>query len=203
MSQTVTQRQKAVFDFIVEYARENGYPPTIREIALHFRIVSLNAVRMHLKALERKKLITLEHCSRGIHINTAAISDTAAAGLPLAGRIAAGSPIPAIENRDENVVLDASFWGSGESFFLLRIKGGSMDPELKDGDYVVVKPQSYASLGDIVVAIIDGEATVKELARKNSRIFLRALNYDYDDIYPEGDFTINGKVVGVIRRYQP
>jgi repressor LexA len=198
MPHTVTPRQKEIFEFLLDFIEERGRPPTIREIASHFRIVSLNAVRVHLKALEKKKLISLEKgCSRGITITRFTPSQSE---LPLVGKIAAGAPVLALEHREDSAVLKSAFWGSDENLFLLQVSGESMAPYILDGDLVVVKPQANASSGDFVVALIDGEATVKKLMHRSGRIVLHPLNTSYEDIEPQEDMTINGKVVGVIRK---
>lgn len=198
MPHTVTPRQKEIFEFLLDFIEERGRPPTIREIASHFRIVSLNAVRVHLKALEKKKFISLEKgCSRGITITR---PEHGQPELPLVGKIAAGAPLLAVEHREDSAVLESSFWGSDRNLFLLRVSGESMAPYILDGDLVVVKPQTDASAGDIVVALVDGEATVKKLMHRSGRIVLHPLNRAYEDIEPQEDVTINGKVVGVIRK---
>ncbi len=202
MPPTVTPRQQDIFRFLLAFARENGYPPTIREIASHFHIISLNAVRVHLRALEKKGLISVEKGrSRGIHIADGAREESPLLGLPLLGRIAAGTPALAIEERGDTISLDSSFWSSGEPLFLLMVKGASMEPELRDGDLVVVKPQTHARHGDIVVALIDDEATVKTLHYRGPHPVLHPVNPAYSVIEPGENFSINGKVVGVIRKY--
>ncbi|MDQ7823750.1 MAG: transcriptional repressor LexA [Candidatus Eremiobacteraeota bacterium] len=201
MTKNITPRQKEIFDFLFQFTEERGYPPTIREIASHFRIISLNAVRVHLKALERKKLITVENSrSRGIHIHN---SYSPEGQLPIVGRIAAGTPMAAVEEKEDLVSLDGSFWGSADSpLYLLKVKGDSMDPEIQDGDLVVVRHQRHALPGDIVVALIEGEATVKKLVRRPGGDFvLHPLNPSYQDIEPGERLALSGKVVGIIRKY--
>jgi len=202
MPSTVTTRQQDIFSFLLSFAREKGYPPTIREIASHFHIISLNAVRVHLRALEKKGLISVEKGrSRGIHITDRTHEEIPLQGLPLLGRIAAGTPALAAEERGDTITLDCSFWSCGEPLFLLMVKGDSMEPELREGDLVVVKPQSHARQGDIVVALIDDEATVKTLHYRGHHPVLHPINPAYSIIEPGDNFSINGKVVGVIRKY--
>jgi repressor LexA len=202
MTATVTPRQKDIFNFLLSYARERGYPPTIREIASHFNIISLNAVRVHLRALERKKLITLEKGrSRGIQLASPSLLESGLPGLPLMGKIAAGAPTLAEGHREDTIALNSLFRESSEPLYLLRVRGDSMAPEIQDGDLVIVKPQSSADTGDIVVALIEGEATVKTLLWKSGRPILHPLNPSYADLEPGENITINGKVMGIIRKY--
>lgn len=209
LSAELTFRQKEILSFISGNLEEKGYPPTIREIAARFGIVSLNAVRVHLKALEKKRLISLDKGrSRGICLLRPVSGDFRESksmriphAFPLLGKIAAGKPSLAVEGRDDYISIDNEYFGCADNLFLLRVAGSSMDPEIRDGDMVVVIPAVTAKTGDIVVALIEDEATVKKLILKPDRIILRPLNPAYSDIELSGDFSINGKVVGVIRRY--
>lgn len=215
----LTPRQLEILQFIERFLAERGYPPTIREIAAEFRIVSLNAVRIHLKAIERKGYLQLDpKSSRGMRVTETPLSPSLlqAPGalstpppeqspslwqLPLLGRIAAGAPVPAIEEREDTFGIDISLFPSCGDAFLLKVRGESMAPLFQEGDLVIVKPQQTARDGDFVVAVIDGEATVKEFHRTREKVTLKPLNPLFSDIEVSHDFLINGKVVGLIRRF--
>jgi len=191
----MTARQKKVLDFIYDFARENGYPPTIRQIGEQFGIKSPNGVADHLKALERKGEIRLESgAARGIELLRRRQE-----GIPLVGRIAAGEPILAAENIEDHITIERMFPVDGKCF-ALRVKGASMIGDgIRDGDIVVVRPQRTAQNGDIVVALLGDEATVKKFYREGRRIRLQPANPDYDPIYAT-EIEICGKVIGVIRQ---
>jgi repressor LexA len=191
----LTRRQKEILDFIYEFAKDNGWPPTIRQIAMHFGIKSPNGVADHLKALERKGEIRIASgTARGIEMLRRQEQ-----GIPLVGRIAAGEPILAAENIEDYVTIERMFPVDGKCF-ALRVKGASMIGDgIRDGDIVVVRPQKTADNGDIVVALIEDEATVKRFYREGRRIRLQPSNPDYDPIYATA-VEIRGRVIGVIRQ---
>lgn len=190
----LTKRQRQILDYIYEYAAEEGYPPTIRQIGANFGIRSPNGVADHLKAIERKGEIKLrKNTARGIEL-----LKSPQKGIPLIGRIAAGEPILAAENIDDYIAIERMFPIDGKCF-ALRVKGESMkDSGILDGDIVVVRSQSVAKNGDIVVAIIDDEATVKFFYREKHSIRLQPANEDYAPIYSK-NIEIRGIVIGVIR----
>ena len=198
----LTSRQQAILDWLRDEIDRRGLPPTIREIGEAFGIRSTKGVEDHLAALERKGSIRRERGkSRAIEI--CARPDLRGARLvPLLGRIAAGTPVLAVENRSDEFVLDESLVGAGETF-LLRVQGDSMkDASILDGDLVVVRAQDEARTGDIVAARLGEEATVKRLDRSGGIIRLLPENEAYEPILPDPseDFQILGKVVGVYRR---
>jgi len=203
MDEGLTARQQQVLDFINYSISERGYPPTLREIGRHLKIRSTNGVNDHLKALERKGFLKREDLkSRGLHPTSG--SDVAA--VPVVGTVAAGSPLLAVENIDETIRVDRSLLGRGDSVFALRVKGESMiEDGIYDGDYVFVRKQPQANAGDTVVAMIEGEATVKRFYPENGHIRLQPANAAMDPIIidssHEGAATaILGLVVGVYRR---
>jgi len=197
----LTDRQRQVLDFIRDTIGQKGYPPTVRDIANHLDIVSLNAVRRHLKSVEKKGYIHVEPGkSRGIKILDED-SGELGAKLPIVGKIAAGPLSTADEDIEGHVVVDPDFWGEPESLFLLRVKGDSMEPYITEGDMVVVRRQSYADPGEIIVALVENEATVKQIVLKDTRYFLHPFNPVYEDMPTGEDFRINGKVIGLIRKY--
>lgn len=191
----LTKRQREILDYIYEYSREYGYPPTIRRIGEHFGIKSPNGVADHLKALERKGEINLRaNTARGIEL-----LNPPEEGIPLVGRIAAGQPILAAENIEDHLTLERMFPVDGKCF-ALRVKGDSMTGDgIHDGDIIVVRPQRTASNGEIIVAIIDDEATVKRYFIEKKRIRLQPSNPRHKPIYGR-EIEIRGKVIGVIRQ---
>src|SRR5437868_5958392 len=172
----LTDRQREILDFITQSIRDRGYPPTLREIGLHFGIRSTNGVNDHLKALEKKGYLEREDLkSRALrpigplgfpdvglgHIDPQVLSG-AMIEVPLLGRVAAGEPILAIEQAEDTVKVDRFFLGGHREVFALRVKGDSMiEAGIFDGDFIFVKKQLTANKGDIVVAMINDEATVK------------------------------------------
>ncbi|MCE1246899.1 MAG: transcriptional repressor LexA [Firmicutes bacterium] len=198
----ITGRQKQVLDFIRHTIDMRGYPPTVRDIASHLSIISLNAVRVHLSALEKKGYISVEaNTSRGIRLLLEENPQIPSSVIPLVGKIAAGPLSAAIEDREGGMVMDQEFWGSTDELFLLRVKGDSMEPHIHPGDLVVVRRQQNADPGDIVAALIEDEATVKQLVKSGGKLRLHAFNPAYQDIEIGDNFKINGKVTGLIRKF--
>lgn len=196
----LTGRQEEVLDFIKSFLNDNGYPPTVRDIAGQLRIISLNAVRRHLQALEKKGCIQVEAGkSRGIRLSENQARQTRGE-IPILGRIAAGPMSEAIEDVEGHLSLDSNLWGETENLFMLRIKGNSMNPRFEEGDLVVVKRQNYAEPGSIVVALSEGDATVKQLLSKRGKYILHPFNQAYSDIPITESVQITGKVVGLLRR---
>jgi repressor LexA len=194
----LTKRQKHVYEFIRDKIRNRGYGPTVREIGENFGISSPNGVMCHLKALEKKGLITREpNMSRAIQLCAEPIEDR---GLPLAGRIAAGVLHEAIE-QTERVDFEAMF--NKKNLYVLKVAGDSMiDAQIADGDYVVIRKQSKAFPGQIVVAETDeGEATLKRWYPEpnKNRIRLEPANSSMQPIYVK-DCRVSGVVVGVVRK---
>jgi repressor LexA len=194
----LTERQKDVYEFVRDKIRNRGYGPTVREIGDHFHISSPNGVMCHLKALEKKGLITREpNMSRAIQLSAEPIEER---GLPLAGRIAAGVLHEAIE-QDERVDFGAMF--DHKNLFVLEVSGESMiDAQIADGDYVVVRKQRTARDGQItVVQTEEGEATLKRFYLEKNRIRLEPANATMKPIYVK-QAKILGVVVGVVRQVE-
>jgi len=199
--------QEKILTYITETIRDHDRSPTIREIGEAFGIASTNGVRYHLSALEEKGYIKRERgISRGIewrehHSRTEARSNSHE--VPLLGQVAAGRPILAVENIDGVIAVDEMLTRSRECF-ALRVSGDSMKGAgIFDGDVVIVNPQPTAKSGDIVVALLDDEATVKKYVRERGRVVLRPENPDYDDIVLDrrsGDAQVLGRVVGLMRK---
>ena len=200
MSQ-LTARQQQVYDFLSEHISANGYPPTLQEIAEHLHVSGNLGVLRHLGALERKGLISRNPgSSRSIVLTGQVKSD--AVPLPLVGSVRAGQPQLADEEIEAHLAVDRSLVKGKESF-LLRVKGDSMiEAHIMPGDLVVVRPQATAENGEIVVALIDGEATLKRFYREREEIRLKPENRTMKAlIYRQGDADVQiiGKVTGLCR----
>ena len=192
----LTRRQKEVFLFIREKIENRGYGPTVREIGEHFEINSPNGVMCHLKALEKKGLITREpNMSRAIQLTEAACEDR---GMPLVGQIAAGSLSEAIEQAERFEFTD---WFGQKNLFALRVKGDSMiEASIADGDLVICRKARTADRGDIVVALTDeGEATLKYWYPEANRVRLQPANSEMKPIYSR-NVKVLGVVTGVVRK---
>jgi repressor LexA len=215
----LTPTQEKVFNFLNDYLREKGFPPTLREIASHFGLRGPKAPQKTLSILERKKYIRkVPGGSRAIEIigsmggrrgglpYKVGFVESATGPtfpIPIVGRVRAGDPILAIENIEGYIHLDRNLVSSGD-VFLLRVQGDSMiDAHIQDGDFALVKPQPNAENGDIVVALIEDEATIKRIFKKRDLIRLEPANPKIEPIVVkkgEKKVTIVGKVVGIFRK---
>lgn len=202
----LTDRQQQVLDVIQTKIEDEGYPPTIREIGAALGIKSTNAVNDHLKALERKGYLTrMESKSRAcVPVDMHTVDDDMVE-VPLLGRIAAGTPILAVENREDTVKIDKFFLGRHEEVFALRVVGESMIGDgIMDDDFIFVRKQNHATAGEIVVAWIENEATVKRYYPEGDRIRFQPSNPTMDPIYVSADefrqTNILGVVVGIYRQ---
>ncbi len=202
--QRLTARQQEIYDYLARHLEERGYPPTLREICAEFGMRSTRAASDHLLALERKGFITrTRDRSRGIELIGERPS-TAGRSVPLVGRIAAGSPVLAVENITDRITMDPSFL-RGEGNFMLEVAGESMiEAHICPGDYIVVRPQEQALNGDIVVALLEDEATVKRFEKKGDRVKLVPENRTMApiEIPDPGNLRILGKVVGLVRKFR-
>ena len=204
----ITRRQREVYDFISRFVAENGYSPSFQEIGKGLELSSLATVHKHVTNLEKKGLLTRDYNrSRSIDLLPPkgrlkqAMSVNTAVVLPLVGRIAAGSPIEAIEN-PETISL-ADFVRSKE-VFVLEVRGESMqDEHIVNGDYVLVEKTRTAHNGDIVVALVDRtDATLKRLYREGENIRLQPSNAAMKPIIvPAASVDVQGRVIGVLRKY--
>ncbi len=196
--QSLTERQREIYDFVRDKIVGRGYGPTVRDIGAHFGIRSPNGVMCHLKALEKKGLIAREPGkSRAIQLCDPPRAKTT---LPLVGLVAAGSPVLA-EEQSETIDFAPLFETDGH--FCLKVRGDSMiEDHITEGDYVVVRKQNTARNGEIVVAVVDDgtEATLKRYYREGNRIRLQPANATMAPIYAE-NVEIRGTVSGVIRQY--
>ena len=198
----LTDRQKAIYEFIVSNIRERGFAPSIPEIGARFKIASTNGVSDHLKALEKKGYIR--------RLGKRAIAVVNALGqavlnvtreIPVVGAIPAGKPFLSEENIQGMLTIPSDM-GSGK-LFALQVTGDSMiDAGIMSGDRVIVKQQSTAENGDIVCALIEGEATLKRFYKKDGVVTLKAENANYAPIIvSNGEFRIAGKIVGLLRKF--
>lgn len=214
MKDQLTDRQEEILNFIKQFRSESGYPPTLREIGKKFDISSTFGVKRHLDALVKKGYLNIEsNASRGISfqkydedeakVNLFQLEkDYGFHKVPVVGRVAAGSPILAEENIEGNVVIDSTFTKMADDCFALKVKGDSMvNAGIFEGDLVIVSSKRDAVSGDIVVALINDEATVKTYENKNGKIRLIPQNdlYKPIEILNNEEFKLAGKVVGVVR----
>ena len=202
-----TDRQQRILDTIRAFTAERGYPPSVREIGERVGLSSSSTVQSHLKTLERRGLLKRDPTKpRALVTSATSIAqhdpegrDRRVAHLPIVGRVAAGIPITAVENVEDTFALPAGFVNDPNAF-MLRVRGDSMvEAAIMDGDLVVVKPSPDAHNGEIVVAMIDGEATVKTFYREAGRIRLQPENAAMAPIYAD-DVTVVGRVEAVIRK---
>ncbi len=203
MARKITKRQQQIYDFIKEYQQEKGYPPSVREMASAVGLSSPSTVHAHLSALEARGLLKRDATKpRALELfdedgSSVSISKsdepTAPRGtvsLPLVGRVAAGIPILA----EQNIATD-------QGSFILEVHGNSMiNVGIYNGDYIIVREQKSAMNGEIVVAMIDGSATVKTFYKEQGRVRLQPENDTMEPIYATNP-TILGKVVGLMRRF--
>lgn len=201
----LTDRQRQILDFIRAEVHRRGFPPSVREIGTAVGLSSSSTVHSHLAALEHKgfirrdpakpralEVLDFRDTGRGVDVENIR-------ALPLVGRVAAGAPILASENIEETIPLPAEL-ADERSSFILRVSGDSMvDAGILDGDFVVVTQQAVAQNGDVVVALLDDEATVKRYFREPDRIRLQPENSSMEPIYAR-DVTILGRVTGLFRR---
>ena len=197
----LTKRQKEIFDFIRRYASKHGYPPTVREIGKAVGLTSSSTVHAHLANLEKIGLLRRDPTKpRAMELlKDKARGALAPSGLPLVGQVAAGAPLLAEEHVEEYLDVPEMIGGdSGD--FVLRVQGDSMkDAGILDGDFVVVRSSEQAENGEIVVALLGEEATVKRFYRENGKVRLQPANKAYKPIRTT-EATLLGRVVGVFRR---
>lgn len=196
----LTSRQEQIFDLIKEKIADTGMPPTRAEIATFFGFKSANAAEEHLKALAKKGYIEmLPGTSRGIRLTEAVVEEE---GLPLIGRVAAGEPILALEHVEEHYKVDGNLFHPAADY-LLRVHGESMkDIGILDGDLLAVHQTKDVNNGQVIVARVDEDVTVKRFKREGNVVYLHAENEDFSPIKVDlatQHFNIEGVAVGVIR----
>jgi len=195
----LTKRQREIYEYLKDHIRSQGYAPSIAEIGKEFDLSSPATVHKHLSHLEEKRLIRKQqNLSRAIEVVPESGN---ALSYPLMGEIAAGKPLEAL---DQNEVVELLPDGGDKDVFVLRVKGNSMiEDHIQSGDYVIVEKRNVAKNGETVVALIDNDrATLKRFYRENSRVRLQPAHPDMKPIFVrEGDFTIQGVVISVLRKF--
>ena len=197
--QGLTSKQAQVLACLQMWLQRTGHAPSYREIAAHLG-VTVRAAYQHVRALERKGILTKSRRHRGIHLTP---EYTPPAGLPIIGRVAAGTPILATENVEGYLEIDRLL-GDRSHLFVLRVKGDSMvDRQIYDGDYVIVRAQPWVEHGEIGVVVIDEEATVKTILHRRNGLWLQPENqrqgYPLIRLRPEQRVRMAGKVIAVFR----
>lgn len=200
MEQT-TERQRRILEVIQQFTAERGYPPSVREIGERVGLSSSSTIHAHLKTLERHGLISRDPTKpRALRSEVGPAARTPESiVMPIIGKVAAGTPITAQENVEGEFVLPAAFTRTSDGF-MLRVQGDSMiEAAILDGDLIVVRPQKSANNGEIVVAMLEGEATVKRFYKEDGRVRLQPENRAMAPIYAS-DVTIVGRVEAVVRK---
>jgi repressor LexA len=198
---SLTKRQREIFDYVKSYGEQHGYPPTVRDIGKAIGLTSSSTVHAHLANLEKLGVLRRDPTKpRAIEVLVdKAKAVVAPSGLPLVGQVAAGQPVLAEENIEEYVPVP-EIAGGAEGEFVLRVKGDSMvGAGIFEGDYVVVRPQETATDGEIVVALVEDEATVKRFFKEQDHVRLQPENDTLEPILSR-DVQLLGRVVGVCRR---
>lgn len=212
MARKITKRQQQIYDYIRSYQEEKGYPPSVREMAAAVGLSSPSTVHAHLNALEERGLIKRDRTKpRAIEVfnedgssakqNPGAETETRGSiTLPLVGRVAAGMPILAEQNIEDTFTVPTEI-ATDASSFILEVHGESMiNVGIYNGDYIIVREQHSATNGEIIVAMINGEATVKTFYKEQGRVRLQPENDTMEPIYADNP-TILGKVVALMRRF--
>ena len=196
-----SERQRHILDVIRAFTVERGYPPSVREIGERVGLSSSSTIHAHLKALERRGLIERDPTKpRALRSSSRPTAIPETVVMPILGRVAAGVPITAQEDLEGQFVLPSAFVPRVSDAFMLRVQGDSMiDAAILDGDLILVRPQRTASDGEIVVAMVEGEATVKRFYRESGRVRLQPENRSMTPIYAS-DVEIIGRVEAVVRR---
>jgi repressor LexA len=200
--ETLTERQRAVLNYIRQHQRETGFPPTSREIQRHFQFQSQTAAMNHLRALERKGAISrFPHKARGLSDPEMRMRSDQRM-VTLLGAIPAGHANDSAATEETRFAVDSKFFGVHETseIFALKVQGESMiGAQIADGDTVLLK-RATPREGDIVAALIDGEVTLKRYQLKRGKAFLKAENPAYPDLIPAAELVIQGVMIGLVRR---
>jgi len=203
----ITDRQQEILNFIQDYVEFNSFPPTYREIGKKFNIASTFGVKRHIDALVKKGFLNnSNNLSRTLTlvVNNNPIKKELIVEIPVVGRVAAGYPVLAEENIEGHLTIDRNLIGNRTECFGLKVRGDSMiNAGILEGDLVIVSPQKDAAIGDIVVALLGDEATMKRFSIVNDEILLIPENEKYNPIPVNNieEFSIIGKVIGVFRSY--
>jgi repressor LexA len=202
MAIQLTERQKQILEIISAHIRDKGYAPTYQELATKLNIKSKYAILKHIDSLVAKGYLEKDSSARALRIIHPDYlpADNFNYDVPLIGRVAAGYPILAQENVERYISIPRAMIKTEGRYFALKVQGDSMvEAGIFENDLVIVKSSTSAYSREIIVALVEDEVTVKRLMKENGVTYLKAENRDYSDIYPAGDWSIQGKVVGLIR----
>lgn len=205
MTEALTEKQRAVLDFIEDYQLAHGKSPTLREMREHFKVRSDNSILKHLAALQQKGFIQKDDTPRGIGLLQAVkekLSGSGGVKLPVLGFIPAGGPVLTEEYINGWITVGDDLAKSSRNYFALEVTGSSMiDAGIFEGDLVLVDMKKEPKDQDIVVALVDNENTLKRLIKKNGQTYLKAENKNYKDIHPLAELQVQGVVTALIRRF--
>lgn len=202
MTEHITQKQKEVYDFLVKYTTDKGFPPSVRDICTALSLRSTSTVHGHLKRLESKGLIYRDPTKpRALEILELSKSKKELLNIPIVGRVTAGTPILATENIEDTFQLPLNYVKHTNDLFILKVIGTSMiEAGILDGDLAIIEQTNFAENGDIVVALIDNEATIKTFYKEKNHYRLQPENSTMSPIIVTECYIL-GKLVGIYREY--
>ena len=197
-----SDKQTQIYNFLIEFTKSKGYPPSVREICQAVSLKSTSTVHGHLKRLEKKGLIYRDPTKpRALEIVELSNEEKELIDIPIVGKVTAGMPILATENIEDMFQIPINYVKHNNDLFILKVTGDSMiEAGILDGDLAIIEQKNVATNGDIVVALIENEATIKRFLKENGFIRLQPENKNYEPIIVE-DCSILGKLVGIYRAY--
>ncbi|EOU1651189.1 transcriptional repressor LexA [Clostridium perfringens] len=197
-----SDKQTQIYNFLIEFTKSKGYPPSVREICQAVSLKSTSTVHGHLKRLEKKGLIYRDPTKpRALEIVELSNEEKELIDIPIVGKVTAGMPILATENIEDMFQIPINYVKHNNDLFILKVTGDSMiEAGILDGDLAIIEQKNVATNGDIVVALIENEATIKRFFKENGFIRLQPENKNYEPILVE-DCSILGKLVGIYRAY--
>lgn len=197
-----SDKQTQIYNFLIEFTKSKGYPPSVREICQAVSLKSTSTVHGHLKRLEKKGLIYRDPTKpRALEIVELSNEEKELIDIPIVGKVTAGMPILATENIEDMFQIPINYVKHNNDLFILKVTGNSMiEAGILDGDLAIIEQKNVATNGDIVVALIENEATIKRFFKENGFIRLQPENKNYEPIIVE-DCSILGKLVGIYRAY--
>ncbi|NGT78586.1 transcriptional repressor LexA [Clostridium perfringens] len=197
-----SDKQTQIYNFLIEFTKSKGYPPSVREICQAVSLKSTSTVHGHLKRLEKKGLIYRDPTKpRALEIVELSNEEKELIDIPIVGKVTAGMPILATENIEDMFQIPINYVKHNNDLFILKVTGDSMiEAGILDGDLAIIEQKNIATNGDIVVALIENEATIKRFFKENGFIRLQPENKNYEPIIVE-DCSILGKLVGIYRAY--
>jgi repressor LexA len=202
--QKLTERQKKVLQLIADSVENNGYPPTYQQLCDTLGVHSRNGIKKHIDALVAKGYLEKNSSARGIRILDPEYKPKGQSepAIPLVGRVAAGTPVFAEENIERYIPVPRHLIKSEGRYYALKVRGESMiNAGILENDLVLVRANNTATPNDIIVALVNGEVTIKRLVKEGEMVYLKAENPAYSDIHPRESWSIQGKVIGLIREY--